>query len=442
MFKIIQKLTVCVIIFFAAFSNANAKPVLDIQHWQTKNGAKVYFVEAKQLPMLDIRLVFAAGSSRDGDSFGLASMTNSLIGQGSEHLTADQIADQFDAVGASFSSQAGRDQASISLRTLSKESFLNPALKTFIEVASHANFSEDSIVRAKNSADSAIKSQQQDPGAMANNVFYETLFKNTHYAHNPIGTEKTNSEITRGKMQDFYHRFYSAKNMQIILVGDISKESAAKLSDEIANAFPAGEPAPVLSHMQDTQKSDLVKLKFPAGQTSLMIGQVGISRKDPDYFPLNVGNTILGGSSQTSLLFTILRNQNGLVYFANSQFLPMLHRGPFIISLKTKNQQVQEALSLVRKTVREYIKNGPSETQLAAAKKNMIGLFPMQISTNSNILEITSAIAFYGLPLNYLDTYRANVQAVTADEIKKAFDKHVKPEHFIVVSVGGEIEKK
>lgn len=440
MIKCIQKIS----LFFlmALFSLANAKPVLDIHHWQSKNGAPVFFVKTSQLPMLDIRLVFAAGSSEDGQDYGLSSMTNSLIGQSTKALSANQIAENFDAVGAAFSVQSGRDQASISLRTLTKENFLRPAIKTFIDVASHANFAPDSIIRAKNSTYSVIKSEQQDPGTVASNTFYQITFKGTPYAHTSSGTDHSVSTITREKILNFYHRFYVAKNMKIILVGDISEEQAKKISEDIAEQFPVGQAAPTSPMVPDTTKADLVKMPFPAAQTSLVIGQVGIARKDPDFFPLTVGNNILGGSAQTSLFYEILRNKNGLVYFAYSQFMPMLSRGPFVISLKTKNDQAPEALDLIHKISKDFIKQGPTGAQLAAAKKNFIGRFPLQISSNSKIIDVVSAMAFYDLPLNYLDTYRTNIAAVSAEDIKKAFAKHVKPENFIVVSVGGHSEKK
>lgn len=437
MFKKYRKIAAFLILFLG-FSNAYAKPVLDIHQWTTQNGAQVFFVPTQQIPMLDIRLVFAAGSSRDAESFGLSSLTNSLIGEGSEHLSANQIAENFDAVGAAFSVQAGRDQASISLRTLTQENFLKPAISTFIEAVAHSNFSPDSIVRAKNAAFSAIKSQQQDPGALASNLFYAATFKDSPYAHAAVGTDKTISEITRQNMLDFYHQFYAAHNMKIILVGDISEAKAKQLSNEIAQAFPTGEKAPNLSAIPDTKKSDFVKVQFPAGQTSLMLGQVGISRLDPDFFSLVVGNMILGGSSQISLLNDVLRNQHGLVYFAVSEFMPMQYRGPFVINLKTKNQQAPYALSLIQKLLREFLKQGPKESQLMQAKQNIIGRFPLQMSTNANIVDILSAIAFYDLPLNYLDTYRSKINAVSCAEVKSAFEKHIKPDNLVVVSVGGE----
>jgi zinc protease len=443
MFKSMKKICLILCVGFISINAfASIKPVLDIHHWQMKNGAQVYFVQTQQLPMLDIRLVFAAGSSRDDSLLGLASMTNSLIGEGSEHLTANQIAEKFDSVGAAFSVQAGRDQASISLRTLTKPSFFDAALNTFIEVATHPSFTADSIVRAKNSAYSVIKSQQQDPGAVANNLFYAATFKDSPYAHPSVGTVEKIAEITREKMTDFYHQYYVAKNMKIILVGNISLSQANTIADEISKPFPSGQVAPSLSLIPDTQKGAFLKSSFPAAQTSLVVGEVGITRNNPDYFPLMLGNSILGGASETSLLYEILRNKHGLVYFANSQFVPMQYRGPFEITLKTKNQQATQALDLIKKISNDYIKSGPTAAQLIAAKKNVIGRFPLQLSTNANILDTISAMAFYDLPLTYLDTYRDNIAAVSSSDIKKAFAKHIKPDNYIVVSVGGDSEKK
>jgi zinc protease len=163
-----------------------------------------------------------------------------------------------------------------------------------------------------------------------------------------------------------------------------------------------------------------------------------MARVDPDYFPLYVGNFILGGSGLVSRLSDEIREKRGLSYSAYSYLYPMREPGPFILGLQTRNTQADAALKVLRETLKRFVEKGPTEDELIAAKKNISGGFPLRLDSNRDILEYLSVIGFYGLPLDWLETYVPNVEAVTAESIRDALRRRIKPAEMVTVVVGGD----
>lgn len=424
------------LVCFSASAETSKQKVMDIQHWKTKGGANVYFVRIPNLPMLDVRVVFAAGSVYDGKSYGLASLTNSLIGEGTKTKNADQIAATFDRVGAQFSAAVDRDMAVVSLRSLTDKKYLKPALSEFSNVLTKVSFPPKAVQRMKNHAVAAIKVSQQEPQNLANNAFYAAAYGKQDYAHQPLGTIATVKQLTKEKLQKFYSRYYVARNANIIMVGNLTLPKAKNIAVGISQHLASGRPAKRLKLAVLLTKPSSYHINFPAKQTSIVIGQVGITRKNPDYFPLVVGNYVFGGLPQESILFQQMRDKRGLTYHAASAFQPLRYRGPFMIAFQTRANKSQEAKQVAQKALQDYLLKGPTKKQLEGAKQNMIEQFPLALATNSSIIGVITRIAFYHLPLNYLDTYRSKLRAVTVEQVKEAFKKTIHPNKMIVVSVG------
>jgi zinc protease len=184
----------------------------------------------------------------------------------------------------------------------------------------------------------------------------------------------------------------------------------------------------------------LTQIDFPSSQTHLYAGQPGMSRGDPDYFPLYVGNHILGGSGLVSILMHEVREKRGLSYSVYSYFAPMAERGPMILGLQTKNTQADEARGVLLDTLQRFVDQGPTDDELEAAVKNITGGFPLRIASNSNIVQYLAMIGFYDLPLDYLDQFTGRVSAVTKEQIRDAYQRRVHPDRLAVVLVGGDPE--
>ena len=407
-----------------------------IQNWQLEKGANVYFVEARELPIVDIQIIFDAGSARNGKQAGLAGLTNSLLDEGAGGLTAEQISQGFDNLGAIYGGSAGYDSASVSLRSLSAPAILGPALENLARVLVKPDFPEDALARQKNRALVGIRSKQQSPGALANDAFFAEVFKGHPYAVPRSGTEESISALHRNDVINFHKSYYVGKNATVAIVGDLTKAQAKGLVEKLLKNLPAGEKPLAIPPVQALEKSAVVQIDHPSTQTHIKVGQTGIKRGDADYFPLYVGNHVLGGGGMVSRLFAEIREKRGLSYGANSYFSPMRENGTFTASLQTRTDQTKEALAVLQEHLNIFIDNGPTEAELEASKKNITGGFPLRLDSNSKIIGYISMIGFYGLPNDYLETFNAKVNAVTVNQIKDAFKRRLSPDKFVTVMVG------
>lgn len=413
----------------------------ELQNWQSKTGANVFFVEANELPIIDIQVIFDAGSARDGAHAGLAALTNSLLDEGAAGLTADEISQGFDNLGANFGGSAGYDSASVSLRSLSDPEILDPALENLARVIVQPDFPEAAFTRQKNRALIGIRNKQQSPGTLARDAFYAEVFKGHPYAAPSSGTEASVTALKRDDVVRFHKNYYVAKNATIAIVGDLTQVQARALVEKLLTQLPIGEKPQPIPEVHALQKPVTVQIDHPSAQTHILLGQTGVTRDDPDYFPIYVGNHILGGGGMVSILFEEIREKRGLSYGASSYFSPMRAKGPFMASLQTRTDQAEEALAVLQENINIFINNGPTEADLQAAKKNITGGFPLRLDSNSNIIGYIAMIGFYGLPNNYLKTFNDKVNAVTVDQIKDAFKRRLSPDKFVTVMVGPKPEE-
>lgn len=412
-----------------------ATPKVTIQTWQTTQKVPVYFIRASEVPMVDVRLVLAAGSAYDGKQWGLAELTANSLAEGSIHKTAQQLAERLEQVGAQFSGAIDRDKAVISLRTLSDEQYLTPAINTFTEIVGQADFPEKELNRIKQQTLAIIKQSQQNPGVVAEEAFYQTAFQNSPYAHPVMGTATSVSKLTREQVLQFYKRYYVQANAKIVIVGDVTKEQAQKVAENIAGSLKQGKAAAKLATVEPSP--NVIKgINKDSKQSAIIIGQVGIDYSAKNYFPLIVANEILGGGGLDSILFEKIRNQNGLAYAPYSRLIRLQARGPFILSLKTRAPQSNQAVILTKAVLRDYLQNGPTEKQFQQAKENMVNGFPLRLATNANLSALLTQIAFYQLPLDYLNTYQQHINQVTLKQVKQTFSELVKPEHWVTIMVG------
>lgn len=414
---------------------------LDIQTWKTAEGAKVLFVEAHELPMFDMRLTFAAGSSQDGDVPGLAMMTNAMLNEGVPGKDVGQIAAGFEDLGADFGNGAYRDMAVASLRSLSDKDKREPALALFDQVIGQPTFPADSLTRIKNQVLAGFEYQKQNPGSLAGIELYEKLYGNHPYAHPSDGTEKTIPPITLKQLQDFHRKAYAAGNTVIALVGDLSRSEAEAITAKVSAALPKGPALAVIAEPQKPAASTN-HIEFASKQTHLMLAQLGIDRADPDYAALYMGNQIFGGGGFGTRLMEEVREKRGLTYGVYSGFTAMQARGPFMINLQTRAELSEGTLTLVKDLLREYLKNGPSEKELDNAKRELAGSFPLSTASNAAIVGQLGAIGFYNLPLDYLETFMQKSQALTVEQIKTAMAKHLDPDALVIVTAGPTVPQK
>lgn len=412
-----------------------ARRALDLQHWTTEQGTRVYFMQAEELPMLDVQLLFAAGASRDGELPGLATMTNAMLNEGIEGKDAGAIAAGFERLGAQFSNSSHRDMALTGLRTLTATDKLDPALALFANVIARPSFPEDAFERLRNQLLASLQFRLQRPAALASEAFWADLYPQHPYGSLPEGQPDSLQQLTPEILRDFHSQYYAAGNAVIALVGDISRDSAERLAQRLADALPQGPAAPVINDPQPIASSHR-HIDFNGQQTHVLVGQHGISRHDPDYAALYVGNQILGGSGFGSRLMQEIRESRGLSYSVSSRLIPMQATGPVMVSMQTRADQVDLALEVIHQSLDAFINEGPTEAELTRTKRQINGEFPLSTASNASIVAQLGMIGFYELPLNHLQLFLDQVQALTVDDIRAAFARHFHPEQRLVITVG------
>ncbi len=423
-----------IFVFLICIYSQSISASLSIQFWQTSSGARVYFVESNELPILDIRIEFAAGSSRNSpDKSGLANLTRHMLKLGAGGLSEDEIAKSFADAGAQSGGSFDADRAGLTLRTLSSER--EQALDIFSRIIQSPEFPQDILQREKTRIIASIKESSTKPDYIADRALMEILYGDHPYGLNEAGEIDTIEKIQRNDLRTFYQSHYHAANAVVAIIGDVDKKEAVKIAELLTGNLPKdgnNRPIPPVANLPGQIK----RIAHPASQSHIQLAHPGMRRSDPDYFPLLVGNYILGGGGFVSRLMEEIRQQRGLAYSVYSFFSPLREKGPFQIGLQTKKEQSEEALVLPRAVLKDFIEEGPSEQELIAAKQNIIGGFPLRLDSNKKILGYLALIGFYHLPLTYLDDYLKAVETVTTAQIKDAFQRRIHPENMVTVIVG------
>ena len=419
------------------FLSASAWATPKIQHWQTAEGARVYFVENHDLPMLDVSIGFAAGSAYDtAEKSGLAGLTHSLLDLGVEGMSEDDIARKLADIGAQMRGNFDPDRAAVSLRTLSSQAERDQALDILARVLQRPLFPESVLAREKTRLIAGIKEADTKPESIADKTFSKAVFGSHPYSLPASGEVSSVEKIQRSDLEAFYRAHYAAKAAVVAIMGDVTRAQAETIAVNLTARLPAESSVVRLTPVTMAIQASDQRIPHPATQSHILIGAPGVARNDPDYFSLFVGNHILGGGGFVSRLMDEVREKRGLAYSVSSYFIPMQQPGAFQISLQTKKEQADQALLLVRTTLRDFIDKGPTAKELRAAKQNIIGGFPLRIDSNKKIIEYLGVIGFYGLPLTYLDDFVGKIEQITVAKIHDAFKRRVHPDAMATVIVG------
>ncbi len=424
-----------------------AQAALDIQHWTLDNGARVYFVENHTIPMLDVNVEFDAGGRRDpAGKAGLSSLTSGLLARGlKEARLADgsvepamseaEISNALADLAAQRGGGSGADRAGMSVRTLSARGTRDEAMRLLARLLAHPAFPEDLVRRDQARTVAAIRDALTRPESIASKAFWRLA-----YGSHPYGAEATVESveaITRDDLQNFHRAHYVANHAVIAMIGDLTRSEADAIAKELTRRLPQGQSLPRLPDVALPVGAE-ERIPHPASQSHILVGMPALARNDPDVFALTVGNYVLGGGGFVSRLTREVREKRGLAYSAYSYFNPMAQPGPYMAGLQTRKDQSDEALQVVRDTLTAFLRDGPTEAELSAAKDNLIGGFALRIDNNRKILENIAAIGFYRMPLDYLDTWTAQVARVSVADVRAAFARKLAMDKMVTVVVGSE----
>jgi predicted Zn-dependent peptidase/outer membrane lipoprotein-sorting protein len=401
------------------------------------NGMRVYAVSSSSTPAITVRLVLtAAGSINDPKGKpGVAAMTASLLTEGTEKRSAQQIAEAIDFVGGSLSANAGSDGTVVSVTVVKKDFDL--AMDLFSDITLHANFQSEEIERQRQQLLSGLQVNYQDADYVASASLQRVVYGSHPYGLPTEGTPGSAQTVTRDDFVRFRDTYYSPNTSLLAFSGDISPEVAFAAAEKIFGAWqqkaiPVGEVAPPATpvgvHITIIDRPDAV-------QTQIRVGKSAIRRTDPDYIPLYVTNRIFGGS-YNSRLNTEVRVKSGLTYGANSGFDTRLFGGSFLASTSTRTEATVQAVKLVTDLMKDLASKNVKPEELTFARDYLVGVYPIQTETTDAVADRVLMVAHYGLAPDFNETYQSRIAAVTLDQVNAMAAKYFDPSAVDVVLVG------
>ncbi len=444
--KLITKLLAFIVVNIIFFVSV-ALAIPPIQTLTLNNGARAYLIQTNVLPIIDIEVTIDAGARYDPpNKTGLAELTASLLSLGvqsgqkmiSEAAIADEIAD----LGASLSVMASGERATMRIRSLSRADLRQRIVELGATILAHPRFEAKIVEREKQRLIASLLEAETKP-----EYILERRFKKAVFRSYPLGSSATAQSIAQIQVSDlkqFHQLFYRGDRITVNLVGDIDRQEATQIAQalllQLAATGPAINPLPKLTESPiEPASTRETQITFDTQQTHIAMGMTAIPRNDPDYFPLLVGNYVLGGGGFVSRLMNEVREKRGLAYSVSSYFIPGKNIGIFQAGLQTRNDQASLALGVMRETIARFINEGPSATDLVAAKANLSNGYPLRIDSNRKLLDNLSSITWNNLPLDTLDTWTKQIEAVTVEQVRQAFQKHLAMNRMQTVVVGASV---
>ena len=427
----------------------NVKPlevtIPTIQQFKTKAGVPVRFVQTTALPIVDIDLRFNAGSARDGsiqqDGFGIANMTATMLTQGSQSLDENKFTKAVETLGINLNSSAYKDMFIVSLRSLSDDKHLLPAIDLMTQMLSEPAFDDDILARNKARLLVGLQQQKQDPNSLASIAFSEALYGDHPYAHPSVGTLESVPTIQKQQLIDFKNRYLVAANASLAMTGNLTLAQAKKLAEDITTELPTGKIAPELPEPKPLNQAKHIHIPFPSTQTTVLMGQLGSKRatnpKDQQQQTnFAVGNDVMAGGDFNARLMTEIRQNLGYTYGISGSMNPMLARGPYQIGFSTRNDKARAAIDASLEVINDTLDKGITSTEMRLTTDNLNNSFPMGFASNAGINGLLGMMNFYQLPNSYLTDYVNRINQVQLSGVNQTMRDTLKPDDFLIVTVG------
>ncbi|MBH0086222.1 insulinase family protein [Psychrobacter sp. SCQQ22] len=416
-----------------------------IQQFKTKSGVPVRFVQTTTLPIVDVDLRFNAGSARDGsiqkDGFGIANMTATMLTQGSKSLDENKFTQAVETLGINLDSSAYKDMFIVSLRSLSDDKHLLPAIDLMTQMLSEPAFDDDILARNKARLLVGLQQQKQDPNSLASIAFDQALYGEHPYAHPSAGTLESVPNIGKQQLIDFKNRYLVAANASLAMTGNLTLAQAKKLAEDITTKLPIGQMATELPEPKSLSQAKHIHIPFPSTQTTVLMGQLGSKRatntKDQQQQTnFAVGNEVMAGGDFNARLMTEIRQNLGYTYGISGSMNPMLAKGPYQIGFSTRNDKARAAIDASLEVINDTLDEGITSSEMQLTTDGLKNSFPMGFASNAGINGLLGMMNFYQLQDNYLTNYVNRIDQVKLSEVNQTMRDTLKPDDFLIVTVG------
>jgi len=422
----------CGLLFLAGHASATTA----IQEAQLDNGLRILLMEAHDVPMVVMRLTVPAGSRFD--SKGLGGSASLLAGMLTDHTASHDYqawAEMLDAEAIRLGGRADREGLSVSLTVL-KEA-LASGVSAMNEAAFHPGWNKRRFEILRNDSISSERKSLEEPGTQAAILAATTLFPKHPYGHRSGGDIESLARIKLKDLKKLYQDQFKPDGAVLAVSGDVTME---ELLQQIRPAFSGWQGKPVVPLNQLAKPESIsgkqLEKHMPTRQALVQLIRLGPARHADDFFAAMLMNHILGGGGFASRLMTEVREKRGLVYSVYSYFVPLTVSGPFAITLQTRADQADQATTVVREVLKQMYEHGVTAAELKAAKANLTGSFAHRMDSNAKRVGLMSMVGFYGLPLDYLQTWTARIGQVSLADLNRVAQVYLNPTQWNEIRIG------
>lgn len=406
-----------------------------VQAWQTEHGTQVRLVQTRELPMVDLVLQFNAGSSLDNDIHGVAALTLHMLDKGTQTRPASAFAEQFEGLGAKLGKYIGLEQTVVSLRSLSATALLDPAIELFTDMLARPVFDELELTKVKARLQGHSAAQASSAASRGRGEAFAHLYAGHPYG-TPFGTTPEGiAAATPEHLRAFHQRGYSANNLALTLVGDVSREAAEGIVEQICQALPQGWAAAQLPSPPKVPARIIHVQHAGASNAMLLAAPLNALRTQPDYPALVLASDVFATGVESRLMVE-LRQRRGLTYHAGGRLLPHKAGGVYTLEWDIDAAYVAASQERVEALLRQYLEQGPTEDELQRARQQLAGQLIRTVSSNQALAELLADAAQQGLPANIASTYLGQLAAVTPASAREALQQAIDLPRRVLVSVG------
>ena len=420
---------------FAAFVALSlpAWAEIPIQEVTSPGGIKAWLVEDHNIPFTALEIQFKGGTSLEApDKRGVINLMTATLEEGAGEMDSKAFAEARDALAADIKFDSGTDSVGVSAKFLTENR--DKGVDLLRAALVDPSFDQVAVDRVREQVLSNLRSNAKDPGTIASEKFDALTFGDHPYATNGDGTIETVTKLTRDDVVAAHKAALARDRVFVAAAGDITAEELGKLLDRVLGDLPAtGAPQPEVAPWLLTGGTTVVD--FPTPQSTVYFGELGIPRDDPDFFPAFVLNEVIGGGRFTARLMTEVREKRGLTYGIGTYLVNMEHSDMLLGQFSASNDKVAEAIKVVKEEWTRMVKDGVTPEELEATKTYLTGSYPLRFDGNGPIASILVGMQMDAMPIDYVTTRNAKIEAVTAEDIKRVAARLFKPDdlHFVVV---------
>ncbi len=411
-----------------------AQAEIAIKEITSPGGITAWLVEDHNIPFMALEIQFKGGTSLEApDKRGVINLMTATLEEGAGDLDSKGFAEARDALAASFSFDAGSDSVGVSAKFLTENR--DQAIDLLRKALVNPRFDQDAVTRVREQVLSNLRANEKDPGRLAADRFDLLAFGDHPYASSGDGTIPTVTALTRDDVVAAHKAALARDRVFVAASGDITAEELGLLLDRLLGDLPAtGAPQP--GEAPWLLPPGVTVVDFPTPQSTVFFGQQGIPRDDPDFFPAFILNEVIGGGRFTARLMTEVREKRGLTYGIGTYIVNMEHADMLLGQFAASNDKVAEAIEVVKSEWGRLVSEGVSPEELAATKTYLTGSYPLRFDGNGPIASILVGMQMDGMPIDYVTTRNAKIEAVTMEDINRVAQRLFQPDALKFVVAG------